>query len=346
LSIIGLACLSHGPAGAAPAPFYAGKTITVVEGREPGSLSDIRTKVAVKYMLKYLAGSPAAIYQYMPAAGGIAAANHIAHVAKPDGLTIGNIGTGLYQNGIFGGPGVRFKLEDFAFLGSPEAGGPYTLAVRPQLGLDTVEKLRAYKGLRFAQRSVGHRMYILDRIFAFVLDLKEPKWILGYTSQELRVAMERGEADALSNAIPSFLSSTPEWLKSGYAVPVVLKNSKGQGAEVTPGFPQDRPTIDQFADTETKRAILRLHDATSPGGSPFIVHKDTSPELIRALREAFDKAWKDAEFAREYAQMTNDPADTTSGAAIEQVLRQRPTDPKMMEFYKQLIGPGPLPTSK
>jgi tripartite-type tricarboxylate transporter receptor subunit TctC len=346
LALIAFA-LGSGLAKASEPPFYMGKTLTIVEGRSPGSSSDIRSKTVIKYMIKHLPGNPSVVYQYMPAAGGMAAAIHVANVAKKDGLTLGSTGSGLYHNAIFGGEGIaRFKLEDFAFLGSPEAGGPYTIVIRPQLGLDTVEKLKAYKGLRFAQRSVGHRMYLLDRIFSYVLELKEPKWVLGYNQQEMRTAIERLEADAMSNSLPSFVGGDADWLKEGYAAPVVMKNAKGQGAEAVPGFPRGRPNLDQYADTELKRAVLKLHDASSPGGTPHFVHKDIPAEALKALREAFDKAWRDPEFVKEYERMTKDKPEPTTGVEIEHALRQRPTDPKVIEFYKQLIGAGPLPTNK
>jgi hypothetical protein len=83
-----------------------------------------------------------------PGAGGVGAANHLANVVKRDGLTLGASSSALYTSAILGVTGVRYKLDDFVFLGAPYSGGPHTLVVRPDLHLDTVEKLRAYKGLR------------------------------------------------------------------------------------------------------------------------------------------------------------------------------------------------------
>ncbi len=36
-------------------------------------------------------------------------------------------------------------------------------------------------------------------------------------------------------------------------------------------------------------------------------------------------------------------ADPITGEEIEQTLRNRPKDPKLMKLYRQLIGAGPLP---
>lgn len=334
-------------AESAEAGYYQGKTLTVIEGRSPGGAASLRTQAILKYVQKYLPGHPAVVYQYMAGGGGMAAANHMAHVAKRDGLTIASIGTALYSNAIFGAPGVRYRLDDFAYLGSPApSGGPYALVVQPKLGLDTVEKLRAYKGLRLANRSAGHGMYVAERIMVFVLELKEPKWILGYDDRELDLALERAEADALTNNPRTFLRETPHWLKQGFTIPVVMRDPRGRGVESVPGFPQTPGSVERYVDTELKRKVLQLFKASKPSTTVFFVSKGIPDVALKALEEAFNKAWKDPEFAKHYEQLTNLPTDPMLGDEIEQALRELPNDPHVMEVYKQIIGAGPLPPSR
>jgi tripartite-type tricarboxylate transporter receptor subunit TctC len=329
-------------------PFYQGKTLTIVEGRSPGGTGSLRVQAVVKYLQNYLPGNPAVAYQHIAGGGGTAAANHLANVAKRDGLTIGNIGTSVFANAVLSVQGVRYKAGDFVYFGSPVVGGggPFTIIIRPELRLDTIEKLRAHKGLRFAQRSVGHFLYILDRIFSYALDLREPKWVLGYDSQEVSLALERGEADARTNNIHTLFRDTPQWLERGFSMPVVMRNPKGRGAEATPRFPQGRPTLDQFADTELKRAVLRFHDATLAGTSAFIASKGIPEPALKALSEAFDKVWTDPQFAREYEKLTNEPVDPIAGEEIERAHHEMPREIRVMEAYKQLIGAGPLPAAR
>jgi hypothetical protein len=296
---------------------------------------------------KHLAGNPAITYQYMPAGGGTAAANHMAHLAKRDGLTIASIGTAVYSNAIFGAPGVRYKLDDFSYLGSPGvSGGPYTLVVQPKVGLDTVEKLRAHKGLRMANRQAGHGMYVVERIMVFILDLKEPRWILGYNDRELDLALERGEADALTQNLRTFLQETPHWLKQGFTLPIVMRDTKGQGVEAVPDFPQNVPALDKYIDTPLKQAVLHLFKASKPSTTVFFVSKGIPDIALKDLKEAFNKVWKDPQFAKEYEQITRLAAEPVTGDEIEQALQQLPRDAKVMEVYKQIMGAGPLPPSR
>lgn len=325
-------------------PFYQGKTLTVVVGTGPGGTGDMRAKASSQHLQKYLPGNPTIVYRYIPNV--IQASNHMATVAARDGLTILFIGPTLYSNGILGATGVRYKVEDFVSLGSPFSGGPYTLIVRPQLGLDTVEKLRAYSGLRFAQRSVGHSMYILDRMMAFILDLKEPKWVLGYGNEEVSLAVERGEADAQSNGVYTLMKDKAHWLKEGYTVPLVMTDANRRGPAGIPGFPQDRPFVERYADTKLKRDVLQLHNAMRPSGMLFLAPKGIPEPALRDLKESLNKVWKDPEFGKDYERLTKEPVDPTTGDEIERVLQEIPRDPKVMEIYKQIIGGGPLPASK
>jgi tripartite-type tricarboxylate transporter receptor subunit TctC len=331
---------------AAEQPFYTGKTITAIIATAPGGTGHLRYTTVLKHLPKYLAGRPTIVPQYMPGAGGMAAANHLANVARRDGLTLGGSSSALYTAAILQSAGVRYKLDDFTFLGAPYSGGPHTLMVRPALHIDTVEKLKAYKGLRFADRSVGHALYIINRLFAYVLELNEPQWILGFNQQEMELALERLEADALASTLHSVAREKLPLLEKGYTVPVVLRNPKGRGAESVPEFPQNRANLDQHADTPLKRAILRFHSALRPSASVLFAPKGIPPTALQELKQAFSKVWSDAQFAEEYARLIAEPIDPISGEEIEKVLAQLPRDAKIMQFYKEISGLGPLPPAR
>jgi hypothetical protein len=60
---------------------------------------------------------------------------------------------------------------------------------------------RERAGLRVGGQSVGHVQFIRSRLFAWLLGLKEPKFVVGYAGPELDVALERGEIDARAAAV-------------------------------------------------------------------------------------------------------------------------------------------------
>jgi tripartite-type tricarboxylate transporter receptor subunit TctC len=302
--------------------------------------------VVVKYLLKYLRGNPTAAYQFMPAAGGIAAANHMAQGVKPDGLTIANIGVSFYSAAILGTSGVRYRLEDFVSLGSAYSGGPRVLLIRSDLGLDTAEKVRAYKGLRFGNRSVGHATYVYDRLFAYMLDLKEPRWVLGYDSLEIGPAILRGEADTQVQSVHTLIRRNQDWLKSGFTFPVFAKDLTGKGLEAYPAFPRGIASLDRYGDTELKRAVMQFYYGSNPATSVFFAPSGIPGPALKDLTEAFNRVWADRQFAEEYDRITGEPAEAVTGEEIDRALRQISKDPKVTETYKQLMAAGPLPPSR
>ena len=77
-----------------------------------------------------------------------------------------------------------------------------------------------------------------------------------------------------------------------------------------------------------------------------MVAKGIPEPALKALNEAFDRLWKDPQFAEEYKKLSGEPTDPITGEEIHQVLDRMPKDPKVMEVYKQIIGAGPLPQVK
>ena len=86
--------------------FYRGKTITIIQGRDPGGSGDLRAKAMIPFLQKHIPGNPTVISEYMPGGGGRKAANHVFRSSRPDGLTIGNAGSSMVQLELLGESGV------------------------------------------------------------------------------------------------------------------------------------------------------------------------------------------------------------------------------------------------
>ena len=106
-------------------PYYQGKTITIVRGGEPGGSGDMQARALIPFLKKYIPGNPTIIIENMPGAAGMKAVNHIYSTAKPDGLSITAVGSGLASGAILGLPGARYDIDKLIYLGSTEHGDPY-----------------------------------------------------------------------------------------------------------------------------------------------------------------------------------------------------------------------------
>ena len=131
--------LTWGTPVRAQTAYYESKTITMVQGRAPGGQGDIRVRALLPILQKNLPGNPTIVSEYMDGGGGRKAANHLFRVARPDGLTIGNIGEGFVSSAVLGEGGVQYDIDKFIYLGAGSSQTNYVFYTRSQLGLNSVE---------------------------------------------------------------------------------------------------------------------------------------------------------------------------------------------------------------
>jgi hypothetical protein len=190
---------------------------------------------------------------------------------------------------------VQYDLDKFIYLGAPNRGAHYVFKTVGKLGLDSLEKLRAHSGLRIGAQTVGHDIYINARLFAWLLELKNPKFVTGYSGTELDVAMTRGELDARANIADTILTRSPELLEKGVMnFHAVIEIPKG---DHHPKF-SHLPELETFAKSDRERSVLSLHRAFRLGGSPYILPPGTPNELANILRDAMRKTSRIRIFTR------------------------------------------------
>lgn len=63
--------ISADPVFAADAPFYRGKTLTVLINFAAGGPTDVEGRLAARFLGKHIPGQPSIVVQNMPGAGGV-----------------------------------------------------------------------------------------------------------------------------------------------------------------------------------------------------------------------------------------------------------------------------------
>jgi tripartite-type tricarboxylate transporter receptor subunit TctC len=320
--------------------FYQGKTITIVQGRDPGGTGDIRVRAVLPFLQKHIPGNPTIVNEYMPGGGSRKAANHIYQSAAPDGLTIGNLGSGMVAVAVLGEKGVSYDIDKFIYLGSPFSAHQSIFVTRKEAGLSSIEKLRTASGIRIGGQSVGFSTYNEGRLFAYILGLKEPKFVTGYGGAELDPALMRGEFDARATSADSVFRRNPEWLQKDlvdfHAIIEVPKGDKH------PQFAH-LPELESFARSEQDRKLMTMQRAFRVTGQPFVLPPGTPKDRAGILQEAFRKTYRDPEFFKEYKKLTADDATPLMPEAHEKVIREIPRDPEVAGIFKKIVGAGPLP---
>jgi hypothetical protein len=261
-------------------------------------------------------------------------------VAKPDGLTIGSVSSGMLGSAILGGAGVKYQFEKFHYLGAADAGGHYVFYTRKEAGANNLEKLRAASGIRIGAQSVGHSNYNLARLVAFLLPLKEARYVTGYSSPEIDAAVLRGELDARFNQSHTVLQRNPEWFDKGLMdVHAVMEIPRG---DKHPRF-TNQPELESFAKTEKERQLVQLQRGFRLSGSPFIAPPGTPRERVNILQDAMTKAFKDPEFAGVFKKMVGDDAEIVFPAVMDKGIKELPRNPEVVELLTKIAGPNPLP---
>lgn len=320
--------------------FYAGKTITFIATTGPGGTADFRIKAMIPFLRKYIPGNPTLVIEYMDGGGGRKGANHLYHAVRTDGLTIGAVTGGIVGLAMMREQGVSYDIDKFIYLGTAEHENHAVIYTRRELGLDNLEKLKARPGIRIGGQNVGHVSYVAGRLFAYFLDMKEPKFIVGYTGPEVDVALVNGELDARANSAVSVLRRNSDWLDKGlmnfHAIMEIPKGDKHPRLA-------HLPEVESFARTEREKKVLAIWRAFRGVGSPYILPPGTPKDRVEILEEAMHRTFKDPEFPKYFKKLVDDDPSPLGAAELARVIREMPRDPEILDLLKKFSGAGPLP---
>ncbi|HLN87898.1 MAG TPA: hypothetical protein VK200_15575 [Candidatus Limnocylindrales bacterium] len=330
------------PLFAQSTPYFQGKTILLVQGREPGGTGAMRVQAAIPFLKKYLPGEPIIVTQFMPGGGGRKASNYIARNSKPDGLTLGNVGSGLIANAVLGSTGVEYDIDKLIYLGASNSAAQYVFGSVARLGLDNLDKLRARPGIRVGAQTVGHDIYINGRLFSWILGLKDPKFVTGYSGPELDLAMDRGELDARANIPDTILQRNADFvdkkLQNFHAIIQIPKDDR----HPHPAF-NKLPELESFAKSDRERKILTMFRTFRLVGSPYILPPGTPAEAVHHWREAMRRTFRDPMFLKEFKRLSADDATPLTPEAQEKAIKEIPRDAEVIASFNRIAGSEPLP---
>jgi tripartite-type tricarboxylate transporter receptor subunit TctC len=322
--------------------YYRGKLITLIQDSTPGGVGQLRTQALIPVLQRHIPGEPKIVIQFMPGAGGRTAANHLYNNVARDGLTIARVSSGLVTSAILGLPGVQYDIDKFIYLGSGHNEVNNVFFSRSKLGLDSLNKLKAATGLRIGGQSVGHSNYVIARLFAWLLDLKEPRFVVGFSGAEMDVALLQGELDARANSAETVVQRTPQFINER------LMNFHGV-AEIPHGFRFDHPAFRElpalhtFGKTDKEKRVLEMFAAFGRFSQAFVLPPGTPNDRVKILKDAFTKSWKDPEFLANWKKMTRADASPLMPEELENLVKNIPRDPEDVKLYNVIAGADPLP---
>jgi tripartite-type tricarboxylate transporter receptor subunit TctC len=322
----------------AQAPFYQGKTVTLVAGTTPGSQYDAHARLIAQHWGKHIAGHPNIIVQNMPGAGSQIAANYLYNLAKPDGLTVTSIVPGIYFNQLAGRPEARFDFAKFNWIGSVDR-SDNLVYMRSDTPFKTIYDVRqgppSPKCTATGTGTIGHYMpKLLNETIGTKFDI-----ILGYPGgPEMDLAFEKNEAQCRGNSIAAWFSGEPyrSWQTKGFAHALIQTGRKRD--ERLLQVPTLGELMDEFKTDPTARRLASVALASGEFGRPYLLPPAIPIDRLKLLRESFVNLMNDPAFRADVKKRGLE-VEPTSGEELEKLARQVMTQPpEVIERVKTLMG--------
>jgi tripartite-type tricarboxylate transporter receptor subunit TctC len=322
----------------AQAPYFQGKTITIVVGYQSGDGYDIWSRLLAAHMAKHIPGNPGMIVQNMPGAGSMIAANYIYGVAKPDALTMGSIGPSLYLDQLVGKKEVNFDWVKFGWVGSTE-NTPWLLYMRTDTPYKTIEDIRkAAQPPKCSATGTGTSGHFIPKLLEEALGAKF-NIVMGYKGgAEQDLALERGEVVCRALSIPTFFAREPfaTWRKN-QTVRVLVQSGRKRDPRA-PDVPTIHELMNEYKTPATTRSLVTAVLASGDIGRPFIVPPGVAADRLKVLRDAFRKTMSDAAFLAD-VKARKLAVDADSGEELETIAKEVVGQSReVIERMKQLLG--------
>ncbi len=322
----------------AQAPFYQGKTITIVVGYLSGDGYDIWARLLAAHMGKHIPGTPNMIVQNMPGAGSMIAANSVYNVAKPDGLTMGAIGPSLYLDQLIGKKEVQFDWAKFGWVGSTE-NTPWLFYMNSNTPFKTIDDVRkAKEAPKCSATSSGTSGHFIPKLLEEAVGAKFTV-VMGYQGgAEQDLAFERGEVVCRALSIPTFFAREPftTWRKKNM-VRILLQTGRKRDAKM-PDVPTIHELMNEYKTPANIRQLVTAVLASGDLGRPFITPPAIPADRLKLLRDAFRKTMGDAAFLADVKARKLE-ADPDYGEELETIAKEAAAQPReIVDRLKKLLG--------
>jgi tripartite-type tricarboxylate transporter receptor subunit TctC len=336
LAVLCFGSMVKKPAHGQSAPFYKDKTIRIVVGFTAGGLYDQYARILARHMGKHIPGNPNFIVQNMPGAGSLIATNYVSGVVKPDGLTLGMPGSGIYLDQMLGRKEATFDVRKLPWIGSIDQ-RDLVLYMKADAPWKSIEDVLASKEVpKCGATGTSDLTSIMTNILQETLGAKFQD-IRGYPGGvEIDLALEKGEIHCRGTGVTTHFAREPyfTWHKNGFDRHLVQTGSRKDPRLA------DAPTLIELMDKKKtpnfSRGVARVMLVSATLGRPMIATPGTPPDRVKSLRDAYLKAFQEPEVVEE-AKKTKLDLQALAGADVEAQIHDVMSQPeKVIERVRQL----------
>lgn len=303
-----------GPPSSAVAPTtppevsFAGKEITLYIPFPPGGGYDAVGRLVAKNLGNHLSGNPPVIPNNRT--GAYLSENLLASEDPKDGTAVAITFRSVAVSQLLQQQGVEYDVREFEWLGS-FASSTYAIVVQKSSGITDLEgiknqptPLRAEAASR-DQIDLAQTAMPMLRILGYEVNQPLGGAQAGLSTAESILAFERGELQILALDYATLVSRQADWLKNDFVTIVASVGAcKVPANELLAGRPEVPCLTDpEFVKTvSTDPAALGMAQIVqnfTVAGRPFLLPAGTQPEVVAAMRTAFEETMADPVFVSE-----------------------------------------------
>lgn len=286
-------------AGAAQAQsveeFYRKTQLSVYVGSGAGGGFDEIARVFAQHFVKHIPGNPTPIVKNMPGAGGLLNVNFMYQQAPRDGSAIAAPFNTVFMLPVFGDPAVKFDSREFTWIGSLDK-QTATCMVWHTSKIMTIEDAKK-SDVQVSATGVNATPAIFPSMLNAFLKTRF-KVISGYSTTEMRLALERGEVEGICGlAWQTLKAVVPGWIAEKKIRPLLQ-----MGLVPHPELQGVPLAVDLITDP-VERQIFELVVLPQEFGRPFMAPPGVPKDRAEALQRAFELTLKDPAFLADAAKI-------------------------------------------
>ncbi len=274
--------------------FFGSRTFEIHVGYGAGGGYDAYTRTLSRHIGKHLPGNPDVIVRNVPGAGSLVLMNQLANTTRNDGTVIGMVNSGMPFEPLFGNEQAQFDIDEMELIGNLDLAVTVGV-VHERSGVERFEQLYD-ESITVGSTGAGSNTNTIPRVIAELFGVNI-NVVSGYSgSNEIVLAMERGEVDGLgSRFLSSLQASTPGWLEEDSEINFLYQLA----AERHPLIP-DVPLLTELAGDNTElRQAANLLGARLVMGRPIVGPPGIPQERLEAIVAAVRATTEDPEFLQD-----------------------------------------------
>ena len=276
------------------ADFFRGRTVTLYIGTGAGGGYDNYGRLVGRHIGRLLPGTPNVVVQNMPGASSLVLTNFLYNKAPRDGTSVAVINQAMPMEQFLQTEGIAYDANRFNWIGRVTSAAELGIVwhTSPIRKIEDTFSRETIVGGTGPTSSTVFIPYLLNTLAGTKF-----KVITGFNgTNEIGLAMERGEVEGSGTPLESLKSYRAHWLREKK-----IRVLATWSAQREPEIP-DVPSIVELGRTEEARRILRFYASADDIGRSIVAPPGMSPERVATLRRAFDAMLKDSAFQDEAAR--------------------------------------------